>query len=222
MTGKILRDVGFGVLVVCALVVTALLVRRELFTPAAAGGSSAQRSSVSAWRSYIDPAREEGENDAPVTLVEFSDFQCPFCREFAGTVKAARQHFGAKVAFEYRHYPLTAVHPYARVAAIAAECARRQDRFSAFHDALFAGQDSMGHWPWATYAHDAGVADTARFLHCLADSTTADIVDGDLRAGAALGVRGTPTLLVNDQLISGTLPRDQLIAVIDSVLAGRL
>jgi protein-disulfide isomerase len=117
------------------------------------------------------------------------------------------------VTLVYRHFPLERIHRFARQAAIASECASRQGRFAAYHDALFA-EDSLGPDKWMPLARGVGVADTAAFAACLEDSTAEQRVDADVLAGSELRVDGTPTILVNQyRLTDGAPPQ-----VIDSLI----
>jgi len=190
-------------LVACALTITGLILRREFFpaaTPTPAGGSR----TIADWQNYVVGQRI-GPADAKVTIVEFSDFQCPYCREAAGRLTALVDKHRGQVALVYRHFPLS-YHEYAVPAAVASICAGKQGRFEKFHDLLFARQDSLGQIPWTEFATAAGVSDEPAFEACLASAEPAGDVERDRQAGSRLGVRGTPAFLINDQLISGTLP----------------
>jgi protein-disulfide isomerase len=202
---KILANLGAAIPVACAVVVTALVVRRELFAPPpATAAMSVESRTVPDWRSYAEGQRI-GPADAKVTIVEFSDFECPFCRATAARLKAVRARYPRDVALVYRYYPLP-YHTHAVAAARASLCAARQGRFEAFHDALFARQDSLGVVAWSRLADDAAVPDRAGFDRCMGDPGAPPEIERDLRAGTRLGVRGTPTLLVNDRLLDGAPP----------------
>lgn len=196
-------------LTICAIVVTALVVRRELFPPSARPGPSR----VAAWRSFQSAGHVVGPADAPVTIVEFSDYQCPACAMFAPVLKAAQEAHPRDVKVVYRHLPIPG-HPYAMGAAIAAECAGAQGRFEPMHAALYREQSAFGTRPWVAIAASAGVADTAAFTRCLGDSTVAERVRADSRAGIAMGARATPTILVNDMMSSGAESASSLEALI--------
>jgi protein-disulfide isomerase len=211
-----LGNIAAALLTLCAVVTTALLVRRELF-PSPPTTAPAVRT-VDDWEEYAAVGQRYGSDSAPVTLVEFSDFQCPFCRSLATSVSAVLAKNATSVRHVFRHYPLTGVHSHAFAAAIAAECAGKQGRFRQYHDALFAQQDSIGKRGWGMFALDAGVSDTLAFSTCVRDSTTKQIVERDIAAGAKLGLTGTPGLLVNERFISGTLSEPGLQALVDETL----
>jgi protein-disulfide isomerase len=113
----------------------------------------------------------------------------------------------------YRHYPLS-THPHARAAAKASECAGAQGRFEPFHDALFASTDSIGVVPWERFARIAGVPDVTRFKACAASEASVPALALDTAAGHELQVTGTPTMLVNERLITGVPPMDTLEAFV--------
>ncbi|HSU13522.1 DsbA family protein [Longimicrobium sp.] len=190
------------VMMVCAVTVTALVVRREIFPPAAAA-TPANPVRVGDWRSFAEGGQKTGNPAAPVTVVEFADFQCPACRKFADQVHQAELRHPGKILVVYRHYPLQAIHPYAMAAANAAECAAEQGRFAEFHDVLFASQDSIGRTPWVQFARAAAVPDTARFTQCVDQRRYQARIQADISAGRQLKVDGTPTVVVNGLQFTG-------------------
>lgn len=201
-----ISDVATAVLAVCAVTVTGLLVKRELV--GAQPAASAPFLHVSDWKSYAKAGNRFGETTAAVTVVEFSDFQCPFCRQSAQNIGRLIDSLPGAVNYVFRQYPLTAIHPHAMSAAIASECAATLGRFRSYHDLLFANQDSIGSRTWTSFAKEAGIADTTAFQNCMTDtSAVMPRIRADMLAGSKLGVRGTPALLIQDRLFSG-LPSD--------------
>lgn len=196
----------------CALVLTVLLVRREIVQP---GGSSPPASRVVPnWAELRRGGQRLGPASAPVTIVEFSDFQCPFCARFARDVLApARARYPAAISVMYRHWPLS-IHRFATDAAIASECAARQGRFEQYHDALFATQDSIGAWSFQRFARIAGVPDLAAFTRCLSDAEAAARVSRDRRAAIAVGAAGTPTFIVNGVVLGAPLDAARLDSIV--------
>lgn len=158
-----------------------------------------------------------GNSDAEVTLVEFSDFQCPFCERFHPTLQRILSEYGDKVRLVYRHFPLDSIHPNARPAAEASECAAEQGKFWEFHDALFTNQDKLGD---AYYKQLAGELklNTSKFNDCLATGKFKQAVEDQYQSGIAAGVRGTPHTIVNGTAVSGAVPYEQFKAVIDEAL----
>jgi protein-disulfide isomerase len=213
MAGKeTLQNVLTGALVLCALVITGLVVRRELW-PAAPPPARPPVERVDDWAAYAATGHRTGPAAARVTVVEFSDFQCPFCRRLAPRLDSLRQRSPVPVAVVYRHYPLES-HPYAMAAARASECAAEQGRFREMHDALFSDQGAIGEKPWSGYARAAGVPDSAAFARCLAGDAGAGHIRADVAAGDRLGVSATPTVLVNQYRMVGAVPLDTLLAYV--------
>ena len=213
MSRDLYSDLLTGVLVGCALVVTAAVARREIFPPAAQGPDLKPRA-VGNWAQLVSAGQWLGRRDAPVRIVEFSDFQCPFCARTHPIVETIRRRHPDRVAVLYRHFPLDAIHPYARPAAVASECAAEQGRFGEFATLLFARQDSLGATPWSRFAAQAGVPDAAAFERCVRGSRTMPAVDRDAKAGAETRIEVTPTLVINGMLYPGAVTE----AVLDSLV----
>lgn len=158
--------------------------------------------SIAGWRQFALQGHRTGPEHAPVTIVEFADFQCPFCRAATGSLKVLLARYPEQIAVVFREFPLP-IHQFATEAAVSAECAGRQGAFDGYHDVLYAWQDSIGKIPWEHFARAAGIRDMVAFGKCLNDTTAAAIVERDRTAGEALHVAGTPTFLVNNVQITG-------------------
>jgi protein-disulfide isomerase len=200
-----------AVLVICAVVVTALVVRREFF-PASAAASADRPGAmtlVADWRSYGAEGHRWGPGAAPVSVVVFSDYQCPACRRLAEDLKAIRAEFPEQVAVVNRHFPLS-THPFALPAARASECAARQGRFEAMHHALFAAQPTIGVEPWSGFARDARVPDLPAFEACMAETGPLPAVARDTASARGLKVVATPTFLINGERYVGSPPLPKL------------
>ncbi|WP_449385600.1 DsbA family protein [Cellulomonas soli] len=159
-----------------------------------------------------------GEPDAPVTVVEFGDLECPYCRAAAPVLRRLVQGSDGQVRLVWRHFPLFEVHPHALTAALAAEAAAEHGLFWAMHDRLFAHQDRLT---------DADLRGHARALGLDPDQVAGDgaqrhapAVEADYLAGLAAGVRATPTLLVGHQQLHGLVDLDTLRAAVRTVLDG--
>ena len=158
-----------------------------------------------------------GEPDAAVTIVEFSDFECPFCVRVQPTLERVMEQYAGRVRLVYRHFPLTSIHPHAWKAAEASLCAGEQDRFWEFHDLLFAEQHAMSVPDLKEKARRIGLGG-AEFDACLDSGRHSEAVRRDLLAGTAAGVSGTPAFFVNGRFLSGAVPYDQFAALIDDEL----
>lgn len=171
-----------------------------------------------------------GDKNAPVTIIEYSDFQCPFCSRFHPTLVQIMKDYAGKVRWVYRHFPLTSIHPYAEKAAEASECANEQGKFWELADVFFSTQDT-----WAqsaagldaatleNLAKQAGVKDLNKFNTCAASGKYAALVQADEKTGEAAGVTGTPGSIIigkggSKQLVPGALPIDAVKQMIDSAL----
>jgi protein-disulfide isomerase len=165
----------------------------------------------------VEGAPSRGNPKAPVTIVEFSDFQCPFCVRARPTVKRVLEAYGDRVRFVFRHYPLD-FHPLAQKAGEAADCAGDQGRFWEMHDRLWGNPQKLEVSDLKAHAQALGL-DTERFSSCLDSGRHAGRVERDLRAGQAYGVSGTPAFFVNGRPISGAQPFEAFQQVIDDELA---
>lgn len=202
-----------SVVVICAVAVTVLVVRRELLGPRGGADALGAPIAVTDRLPLIDPSRQFGRSDASTTVVEFIDYQCPFCRRAERRVRQLMESYPGRFSISYRHFPRPS-HAYAVDAAVAVECAASQGRFKAFHDALFADQASIGKRPWAELALAAGVSDTTTFSACLQSAPPLRRVFADKALGESIGVVGTPAFVFNGWLYVGLQGLDSLEAVL--------
>ena len=167
----------------------------------------------------------DGAPDAPVTIYEFSDYQCPFCQRFFQETKPQidEQYIATgKVRFVYKDFPIDSIHAQARLSAEAAECAGVQDGYWQMHDRLFVGKDDWADNPEAAavfkgYAAELGL-ESAAFDSCLDIEVFADEVQADLDEGQRAGVTGTPTFFINGRMLVGALPFEAIAQVIEDAL----
>jgi protein-disulfide isomerase len=149
--------------------------------------------------------------------VEFSDFQCPYCRAAEGTVKEIRAKYGDRVKFVYMDFPL-GFHEHAMDAARAARCAGEQDKFWEYHDALFQDQSKLGDADLKSRAAKLGL-DTKKFSACFDKGEPDALIKADQTQGAALGVTGTPTFYINGRELTGAQPPEKFAELIDDELS---
>lgn len=159
----------------------------------------------------------QGPEDAPVTIVEFSDFECPFCRRIHPTLKQVMESYEGKVRLVYRQLPLTSIHANAMKAAEASLCAHEQGQFWAMHDAMFEGEGGLAVASLKATAADIGL-DAEAFARCLDSGEMTDAVEADLEAARELGLSGTPALFINGRYLSGAQPYETIARVIDDEL----
>lgn len=159
-----------------------------------------------------------GKDDAKVTLVEFSDFECPYCSSFKSVIDQVRQAYPDDVRIVYKHYPLSTIHPNAQKAGEAAECAGDQGKFWEMHDKLFANNTTLTVANYKTWAKELGLSES-KFASCLDGGEKADDVAADQSYGDSIGVAGTPTSYVNGNIVSGAQSYDYVKNLIDQELA---
>jgi protein-disulfide isomerase len=158
----------------------------------------------------------QGPADAQLTLVEFGDFECPHCGRAHPIVKAVQRHFGKRLRFVFRNFPLSTIHPLAERAAEAAESAGAQGKFWEMHDALFEHQQALDEAHLGTYA-DALKLDRARFDREMSARAHASRVSEDFMSGVRSGVNGTPTFFINGRRYDASWDVASLIAALEAV-----
>jgi len=161
-----------------------------------------------------------GNPNAPVTIVEFSDFQCPYCAAFSGTLQQVLANYPDKVILVYKHFPLDQIHQNARPAAEASQCAAEQGKFWDFEKGLFENQARLGSALYDELATNLGL-NKAQFDNCVSQRKYKSKVEADNQQGSSLGVRGTPTSFINGTMVSGAVSYDNLKSIIDSILQGK-
>jgi protein-disulfide isomerase len=172
------------------------------------------------FRTEISLAGEpfRGSEKAPVTIVKFEDFQCPFCKQIQPTVNALLSRYDGKVRLVHKDLPLESLHPQARQAAEAARCAHEQGKFWEYHDKLYATAPKASADDLQSYAKDVGL-NAGSFDRCFASGKYKEVVQRDLNEGAQLGLTGTPTFFINGREISGNQPSEAFEGIIDEELA---
>lgn len=194
-------------------------IRSSLNTAAAAAPQPARVQRPDPNRRYDvntkgSPAK--GPEGAEVTLVEFSDFQCPYCARATSTMAQIEKEYGDRVRFVFKHLPLR-THTRAPAAHAAAEAAHRQDKFWEMHEAIFANQREMSPEKYVEYAEEMGL-DVEQFKRDVAAADVKQKVDADAKEAAALGVTGTPGFFINGKFVRGARPFEAFKEVIDEEL----
>jgi protein-disulfide isomerase/Skp family chaperone for outer membrane proteins len=177
-------------------------------------------------KSYLEPLRakvstegfpSKGPANAPITIVEFSDFECPYCGGLYPTLKQVEKNYAQQVRIVYRQFPLTNIHPYAQKAAEASLCANDQKKFWEFHDSLFENQRELSIADLKQRAVDLKL-DAQAFNQCLDSGRHAATIQVDVQEGARNGISGTPALFINGRLLSGNQPYAEIRDVIEDEL----
>ena len=214
--GSVFMNVLAVISVGCAVAVT----WRLFFPPTPPLPPSSVPVLLEDWQRFGDAGQRMGSATPRVTLVEFSDFECPVCRSFTlGALSGALKAFPGELAVVYRHWPL-AYHRFLYPAARAAECAATQGAFEAMHYALFERQDSLGLKPVGQYAADAAVPNLDAFEACIATAGLVAAIDSDSSMAREGGGGGTPTILLNGWRLPGAPDSARLHRCITVLLAG--
>jgi len=178
------------------------------------------------FKSYLEPLRAsvttagfptKGVATAPVTIVEFSDFECPYCGGLFPTMKQVEKNYPQQVRIVYRQFPLNNLHPHAQKAAEASLCANDQQKFWEFHDSMFGNQRELSVPDLKQRAVDLKM-DTQAFNQCLDSGKYVAAIQADILEGSRNGVTGTPALFVNGRLLSGNQPYSEIRDVIEDEL----
>ena len=199
--------------------------------PASGAGGALLLALVGEAAGQSDPLapRTKGRADAPVTVYEMSDFQCPYCRAFALTTMPVleREYVrSGKARFVYINFPLTQLHSNAVAAAEAAMCAARQHKFWEMHDLLFERQEQWARQPepgpYLVALGDSAGLDRAQLLECLTTQATRPEVEADAQRAVRAGARSTPTFYIEGGLLEGAAPVEVFRQVLDSIYRSKI
>ena len=177
-------------------------------------------------KTYLEPLRAQlstdgfptqGPANAPVTIVEFSDFECPYCGGLFPTLQQVEKNYAQQVRIVYRQFPLANIHPHAQKAAEASLCANEQKKFWEFHDSMFSNQRELSIADLKQRAVDLKL-DTQAFNQCLDSGRYVAAIQADIQEGARNGVNGTPALFINGRFLSGNQPYSEIKEIIDDEL----
>lgn len=188
---------GTGLVLVCAILLAGLRVNDLL------QGDTVKPRRVENYASYSASGHVMGPVDAPVVIVEFADYQCPYCKRADSVLTALRSRYPSEITVVYRHYPLS-IHDFAMAAAQAADCSAEQEKFEDFHHTLFLNASQIGKMSWIAFAEMVNMPDIKQFEDCLLRRDLTSITR-DRQAADSLGIDATPTFLINEQLIAGFL-----------------
>jgi len=169
------------------------------------------------WEFLLQNAHQEGSVNAPIKLIEFSDFQCPYCKKLEPELKNLLKKYNGKMEIIYHYFPLPA-HPQAFQAAKAAECAAEQNDFWKYHDLLFQNQTIFKQQPWDSLARISNIRNLDDFDGCMKDTLIDKVIEKDIKLGLRIGVEGTPTIVINGKLLFGVLHEDMLNHLVQTML----
>ena len=178
------------------------------------------------YKSLLEPVRAKVETQghpskgpaaAPVTIVEFSDFECPYCSGLFPTLKRVEETYKDKIRIVYRQFPLNNLHPHAQKAAEASLCANDQNKFWQLHDAMFIDQKNLTVEDLKAKAAKLSL-DSSAFATCLDSGKHANVVRDSVNEASKLGIDGTPAMFINGRYLGGNQPYDAIAKVIDDEL----
>jgi protein-disulfide isomerase len=185
---------------------------------ASGGRGQAAPKEVKNWREYVrDHDATLGSPAAPVVIVEFTDFQCPYCSKFNESTRTELlAKYGDRIRLVFKHYPLDAIHPDAKQAAVAAQCALREQKFWEIKDVLFGNQKGLSQEFLLKSGESMGLG--TAYASCMESKATLAEVEQDMKDGAEVGVQGTPTFLINGHMLAGAASMPQFEAVISKLM----
>lgn len=159
-----------------------------------------------------------GPRNARVSVVEFLDFQCPYCQaSHEGLMRLMKKYQSSSVRFEFRQFPLTAIHEYALPAAHAALCAHEQNKYLAMQDIFFTRQEQINQESFSRWAAELGL-NLAQYNACVADKKYTSLIKKDLSDAQSLGIQGTPTWFINGERVVGAISYEELSAIVEDYL----
>lgn len=180
----------------------------ELLMSGSSTGETEQQEQPVGFIGFLDGRPVLGNKEtAKLSVVEFGDFECPYCEEAFTVLSRVLPEHKDDIYFQYRHFPLQAVHPFATGAALASMCAHEQGRFWDYHDTLFQNQNLLDEESLKNFAKTMGL-DTALFDSCMTERRYQDDIEKDIADGVRLGVQATPTFFINGRKVEGVLPQD--------------
>lgn len=205
-------------LLVGAVVIAGLVLHRYLTDPR--GDPTDPPRDVVNWQRLSAKGPSDGPRKAPVQIVEFSDFRCPFCADLQPFLEEIRNQYPDEVHFVFRHAPTVEPVEQSIAAAIASECANSQEAFDSYRNALFREQMLVEGRRWVRIARLASVPDVEDFANCVAENRYRSRVEDDRATATEIGVKGTPTIIVNGRVHVGTASMADVRARVDSLVAG--
>ncbi len=209
-------DIAAAATALCTVTVTAVLFLHPSSLPVlgADGRLGSGRTAVPGWQELVKSGHRIGPKNAALTIVEFGDFECPYCARYALTLDSVRAKYPKDFAFVFHHFPLN-YHRLAYPLARAAECAADQDRFAAFYDTVYEHQARLLSSTPGRIGLQAGIPDSTRYTRCVDNTARVPSIDSDLVRVRTLGVPGTPAIIVAGALYA----RSPSAAELESMVA---
>lgn len=202
-----------SILVICALIITFFVLRKEFF----AEDQTLSISSIENWEKLLPHDAKASANNPKVFLIEFFDYECPFCSTLDATLDTIKLKYKDKIKIIRYHYPLT-IHPLAYRAAISAECANSQSYFDVYHKEIMKNQYKLNNINFTDIARKINIKDIGKFQKCIDTEETADIIAKNVQLAKDYKISGTPTLIINNKMISGAVGSKEIEIIINEFL----
>lgn len=215
---KIFKIILLSLLVIVIFIVIAFILQVSLYLKEIKTNQPPQKLTSSQQTMVTNDDPSSGSPNAKIHIVEFSDFQCPFCRQSFPVVRKLMLEYGDQIYFVFRDFPISDLHPQAQKAAEAGECAHEQGKFWPMHDKIFQNQENITVSDLKNYAIQIGL-DTTKFNQCLDTSKYASEVRSDLVDGALAGVTSTPTFFINGSMVEGTITESAFRRIFAEILS---
>lgn len=208
-----IENIFTGILVVCALIITILFLRKEF----SGNNTKLNPSIVDNWKELIPEEGKVKSNKPKVYLIEFFDYECSYCSILDATLDTIQSKYGDKIKIIRYHFPLN-IHPLAYRTAIAAECAGLQDSFEKYHKELMANQYKLNSINYTEVARLIGIKELGKFQKCVDEEETANVIANNVDLAKQFKVNGTPTLIINNKMISGATNTEEIEKIINEFL----
>jgi protein-disulfide isomerase len=218
-SNNLFKNIATSVLLACAAMVAVSMVHREFFTPAQDGILTGQH--IANWKDLAaNRTPTTGNADSPVTILDFSDYECPFCKSLEGKLRTLAAQQPDVIRIIRYEFPLTLIHPYAYEAALAGKCAAKQDVVGSFQTLIYQNSTKLGTLNWRNLAANANIPNLDKFTSCLEQKKLAGEVDADIAVGQRLGFKSTPTLVINGDVVSGDQSKETLSKLVKRYAKG--
>ena len=208
------------ILTSAVVVLCGILIHREFFVEVPPIAAKAPVGYLAQWRALRTSGLTFGATNPKISIVEFSEMQCPFCKRFHLELDTLQSIYPDAIQHTFIHFPLP-IHAQALPAARAAECAHQQGRFPEMIDVEFNHQSELGAEPWSWFAAQSRVPDSVMFAKCMDSGVVPPRIAAGIELGKRLQLQGTPTFFINGWRINGLLPDSQMRRVVDDLMAGR-
>lgn len=210
-----MANVLTGILVFCAILISVMVIRQQFFQKRVEPELVTR--TIPEWKELDLKGYHIGSVDAPIQIIEFFDYECPYCLEVNLTLHRMAEKYVNQISVVYEHFPLE-IHEHAFEAAVAAECGRLGNRFEEYHSQLFSNQKKLDSISYDSLAVRTGIENLENFKKCFRDRESSSIVQSGVKLGNQLEIGGVPTFLINGKVVPGVLSEKQFDSIIEKIL----